>query len=69
MGGADWETTILNSRGCGVACAALVGALAGVACAQPRVGMVAAASNTANPLTNTRFTDPRDKLSTFSAGC
>jgi hypothetical protein len=37
-------------------------AAASVAAAQPRVAIVAASTNTANPQTNTRFTDPRDKL-------
>ncbi|TVQ64661.1 MAG: hypothetical protein EA379_01000 [Phycisphaerales bacterium] len=45
------------------ACLAAPHAHAGVAGATlPDVAIVAAASNTQNPETNTRFTDPRDKL-------
>ena len=43
-------------------CGLVVGVLGAGAFAGPRVAIVAAASNTANPQTNTRFTDPRDKL-------
>lgn len=46
----------------GLIASGVVVGVVGAALAGPRVAIVAAASNTADEQTNTRFTDPRDKL-------
>lgn len=53
---------MMKVRPCVMAGAVVLGMVAGSAVAQPRVAIVASASNTFNAQNDPRFTDPRDKL-------